>query len=39
MEQVIIDSLYLFLRISDVLINLLIRDIRVIDGIEKATIC
>jgi hypothetical protein len=26
MERVVIDSLYLFLRISDVLINLLIRD-------------
>ena len=37
MEHVTIDNLHLFLRISDVLINLLIRDIRVIDGIEKAT--
>ena len=26
----------MFLRISDVLINLLIRDLRVLDGIEKA---
>ena len=37
MERVVIDNLHLFLRISDVLINLLIRDIRVIDGIEKVT--
>ena len=36
-ERVIIDSLHLFLRISDVLINLLIRDLRIVDGIEKAT--
>ena len=28
------DSLNLFLRISDVLTNLLIRDIRILDGIE-----
>ena len=33
-EQVVIDSLHLFLRISDVLINLLIRDLRIL---EKAT--
>lgn len=33
----IIDSLHLFFRISDVLINLLIRDLRFIDGLEKAT--
>ena len=26
-----------FLRIADVLINLLIRDLRIVDGIEKAT--
>ena len=36
-EQVVIDSLHLFLRISDVLINLLIRDLRILDGTEKAT--
>ena len=36
LKQVIIDSLHMFLRISDVLINLLIRDLRVLDGIEKA---
>lgn len=34
MTQVVIDSLHLFLRISDVLINLLIRDIRKLDGVE-----
>ena len=32
-----IDSLHLFLRIGDVLINLLIRDLRFLDGVEKAT--
>ena len=37
MKHVIIDGLHLFVRVSDVLINLLIRDISVIDGIEKAT--
>ena len=37
MDQVIIDSLHLFLRIADVLINLLIRDLRILDGIDKAT--
>lgn len=36
-DHVIIDSLHLFFRISDVLINLLIRDLRFIDGLEKAT--
>ena len=36
-KLVIIDSLHLFLCISDVLINLLIRDKRIVDGIEKAT--
>ena len=35
LHQVIIDPLHMFLRISDVLINLLIRDLRVLDGIEK----
>ena len=37
MEQVVIDTLHLFLRISDVLINLLIRDLRIKDGITKST--
>ena len=37
MEHVIIDNLHLFLRISHILINLFIRDNRVIDGTEKAT--
>ena len=37
MHCVIIDHLHLFLRISDVLINLLIRDLQVADGIDKAT--
>ena len=36
-ERVIIDSLHLFLRIADVLINLLIRDLRILDGVDKAT--
>ena len=36
-DHVIIDTLHLFLRISDVLINLLIRDLRILDGIEKST--
>ena len=36
-DRVIIDTLHLFLRVSDVLINLLIRDLRILDGIEKAT--
>ena len=31
-HHVIIDSLHLFLRISDVLINLLIWDLRMLDG-------
>ena len=31
-HHVIIDSLHLFLRISNVLINLLIRDLRILDG-------
>lgn len=34
LHRVVIDSLHLFLRISDVLINLLIRDLRILD---KAT--
>ena len=37
MERVVIDTLHLFLRISDVLINLLICDLRIKDGITKAT--
>ena len=37
MEQVVIDTLHLFLRVSDVLIYLLIRDLRIKDGITKAT--
>jgi len=37
MHCVVIDSLHLFLRIADVLSNLLIRDLRIVDGIEKAT--
>ena len=36
-ERVVIDSLHLFLRIGDVLINLLIRDLNIKDGITKAT--
>jgi len=36
-EQVVIDSLHLFLRITDVLINLLIRDLGIKDGLSKAT--
>jgi len=34
---VVIDSLHLFLRIADVLINLLIRDLGIKDGLNKAT--
>ena len=37
LHRVVIDSLHLFLRISDVLINLLIRDLRILDGVGKAT--
>ena len=37
MDHVIIDSLHLFLRIADILINLLIRDIRILDGINAKT--
>ena len=36
-SRVVIDSLHLFLRISDVLINLLIRDIQILDGLERHT--
>ena len=35
-DHVIIDTLHLFLRISDILINLLIQDLRRQDGIEKS---
>ena len=34
-HQVIIDTLHLFLRICDMLINLLIRDLRTIDEINE----
>ena len=34
-DHVIIDTLHLFLRIADILINLLILDIRRQDGVEK----
>lgn len=34
----IIDNLHLFLRVSDVLINLLIQDLRREDGISKASL-
>ena len=36
-QRVVIHSLHLFLRIANVLINLLIRDLRIVDGIDKAT--
>ena len=36
MHKVVIDNLHLFLCLSDLLINLLILDIRRLDGIEKA---
>ena len=36
-KRVVIDSLHLFLRVGDILINLLIRDIRILDGIESST--
>ena len=36
-DHVIIDSLHLFLRVSDLLINLFIEELRRQDGIEKAT--
>ena len=35
-DCVIIDMFHLFQRGADVLINLLIRDLRILDGIEKA---
>jgi len=34
-DHVIIDTLHLFLRVSDVLIDLLIRDIQYLDGTSK----
>ena len=37
-DHIIPDILHLFLRISDVLINLLITDLRRLDGIEKGNI-
>ena len=37
MDHVIIDTLHLFLRISDVLTDLLIRELRSSDAIEKKT--
>ena len=37
-DHVIIDSLHLFLRVSDLLINLFIEDLRRQDGIVKATL-
>ena len=36
-DHYIPDILHLFLRICDVLINLLILDLRKLDGIEKST--
>jgi len=36
-EQVVIDSLHLFLRIAGILINLLIRNPGIKDGINKVT--
>ena len=36
LNHVVIDTLLLFLEIADVLINLLIRDVRILDGIEKS---
>ena len=36
MHHVVIDSLHLLLRISDVIINLLIRDLRILDGIDSS---
>ncbi len=35
LHQVVIDSFHLFLRIADVLINLLIRDLRTLDAINQ----
>ena len=35
MDRVVIDTLHLFLRISDVLTQLLIQDLRIVDCIEK----
>lgn len=38
MDHVIIDTLHLFLRISDVLIDLLIRELRRSDAIDNKTL-
>ena len=35
MHRVVIDSLHLFLRIADLLYKLLIRDLRILDGIDS----
>jgi len=37
-DHVVIDTLHLFLRIGDLLINLLILDLRRQDGIEKVKV-
>ena len=37
MPHVVIDLLHLFLRVSDVLTNLLIRDFLILDGLEKCS--
>ena len=37
-HRVVIDTLHSFLRITDVLINLLIRDIRILDGINNSKV-
>jgi len=37
-DHIIPDVLHLFLRICDVLVNLLITDLRRIDGIDKARV-
>jgi len=37
MHRVVIDSLHLFLHISDVLFNLLIHDLRIHVGVEKSS--
>ena len=37
-DHVIMDSLHLFLRVSDLLVNLFIQDLRTQDGIKKASL-
>ena len=37
LDHVVIDTLHLFLRISDILINLLIRDLRALDATSNST--